>query len=133
NAVSVYLIYIWQMVWPENLATIYPHPDRLPFWETASASALLVLVTAGAFTLRKRQPYLITGWLWYLIMLLPVIGLIQVGSQAHADRYTYLSQIGLYLAVTLGIVDLSRSFPYRREVLTVTAPVVIAVLAWRAW
>jgi protein O-mannosyl-transferase len=133
NAVSVYLIYIWQMVWPENLATIYPHPGRLPFWETASASALLVLVTAGAFTLRKRQPYLITGWLWYLIMLLPVIGLIQVGSQAHADRYTYLSQIGLYLAVTWGIVDLSRSFPYRREVLTVTAPVVIAVLAWRAW
>jgi protein O-mannosyl-transferase len=133
NAVSVYLIYIWQMIWPENLALIYPHPGRLPFWETASASALLVLVTAGVFILRKRQPYLITGWLWYLIMLLPVIGLIQVGSQAHADRYTYLPQIGLYLAVTWGIVDLSRSFRYRREVFAVAAPLVIAVLAWRAW
>jgi len=133
NAASVYLIYIWQMVWPENLATIYPHPGRLPFWETASASALLVLVTAGAFILRKRQPYLITGWLWYLIMLLPVIGLIQVGSQAHADRYTYLSQIGLYVAVTWGIVDLSRSIPYRREGFTVAAPLVITVLVWRSW
>jgi tetratricopeptide (TPR) repeat protein len=66
-------------------------------------------------------------------MLLPVIGLIQVGIQAHADRYTYLPQIGLYLAVTWGIVDLSRSFQYRREVFTVAAPLVIAVLAWRAW
>jgi protein O-mannosyl-transferase len=133
NAVSVYLIYIWQMIWPANLALIYPHPGRLPFWETASASALLVLVTAGVFILRKRQPYLITGWLWYLIMLLPVIGLIQVGSQAHADRYTYLPQIGLYFAATWGFVDLWRSFQYRREVFSVAAPLVIAVLAWRSW
>jgi Tfp pilus assembly protein PilF len=133
NAVSAYLIYIWQMIWPANLALIYPHPGRLPFWQTASASAVLVLVTAGVFILRKRQPYLITGWLWYLIMLLPVIGLIQVGSQAHADRYTYLPQIGLYFAATWGVVDLSRSFQYRREVFSVAAPLVIAVLAWRSW
>ena len=74
-----------------------------------------------------------TGWLWYVIMLLPVIGLIQVGSQAHADRYTYLPQIGLYIAVTWGIVDLSRSFPYRREILSIVAPLIIVVLGWRSW
>ncbi len=133
NAASVYLIYVWQMIWPANLATIYPHPGRLPVWETACAVALLVLITGGAFLLRKGQPYFIIGWLWYLIMLLPVIGLIQVGSQAHADRYTYLSQIGLCIAATWGIADLSRSFRYRREILTVAAPMIVAVLAWRAW
>ena len=133
NAASVYLIYVWQMIWPANLALIYPHPGRLPFWEAASASALLILITAGGFIFRKRRPYLITGWLWYLIMLLPVIGLIQVGSQAHADRYTYLPQIGLYLAGTWAIVDLSRSFRHRREVFAVAAPLVVAVLGWRAW
>ena len=133
NAASVYLIYVWQMIWPANLALIYPHPGRLPSWEGASVSALLILITAGAFIFRKRRPYLITGWLWYLIMLLPVIGLIQVGSQAHADRYTYLPQIGLYLAGTWAIVDLSRSFRHRREVFAVAAPLVIAVLGWRAW
>jgi Tfp pilus assembly protein PilF len=133
NAASVYLIYLWQMIWPANLATIYPHPGRLPLWQTACAVALLVLITGGAFVLRKRQPYLIIGWLWYLIMLLPVIGLIQVGSQAHADRYTYLPQIGLYIAASWGLVDLSRSFRYRREIFAVVAPIVIALFAWRAW
>ena len=133
NALSVYLIYIWQMLWPANLATIYPHPGWLPFWQIGSVAALLILVTAVAFILRKRGPYLMTGWLWYVIMLLPVIGLIQVGSQAHADRYTYLPQIGLYIAVTWGIVDLSRSFPYRREILSIVAPLIIVVLGWRSW
>ena len=133
NALSVYLIYIWQMIWPANLGIFYPHPGRLPWWQIAGAAALLILFTAGALILRKRRPYLITGWLWYLIMLLPVIGLIQVGSQAHADRYTYVSQIGLYIAMTWGIVDLSRSFRYRREVLSVVAPIIVAVLGWRAW
>jgi Tfp pilus assembly protein PilF len=133
NALLVYLIYIWQMIWPANLATIYPHPGPLPIWETAIVAAVLVLITIAAFVLRKRQPYLITGWLWYLIMLVPVIGLIQVGSQAHADRYTYLSEIGLYIAIAWAIVDLARSFRFSREVFAVAAPVVIVLFGWRAW
>ncbi|HWY40759.1 MAG TPA: tetratricopeptide repeat protein [Chthoniobacterales bacterium] len=133
NAASAYLFYIWQMFWPINLAAIYPHPGRLPLWETAGASALLVVVTALAIFLRKQRPYLITGWLWYLIMLLPVIGLVQVGSQAHADRYTYLSQIGLYIAIVWSVVDLVRSFRYRREIFAACAPIIIAILGWRAW
>ena len=133
NAASAYLIYIWQMFWPINLAAIYPHPGRLPLWEAAVASALLVVVTALAIFLRKQRPYLITGWLWYLIVLLPVIGLVQVGSQAHADRYTYLSQIGLYIAIVWSVVDLLRSFRYRREIFAACAPIIIAMLGWRAW
>ena len=132
NAVSVYLIYVWQMIWPARLATIYPHPGPLPILEAIGAAALLGLITIALFVLRQRRPYLVTGWLWYLIMLVPVIGLVQVGSQAHADRYTYLSQIGLYIAVTWAMVDLARSFPYRRAVFTSTGSIVIALFAWRA-
>ncbi len=133
NAASVYLIYVWQMFWPLNLAVIYPHPGRLPLWETALAIALLVLVTVLAFVFRKRRPYFITGWFWYLIMLLPVLGLIQVCSQAHADRYTYLPQLGLYVAVVWGVADLLQPFRYRREICAVVAPLVIATLGWRSW
>jgi hypothetical protein len=133
NALAAYVVYIWQTVWPVNLATLYPHPGRLPVWESASAGALLAAVTVVAFLLRKRQPYLITGWLWYLIMLLPVIGLIQVGSQAHADRYTYLPQIGLCVAATWSVIDLTRRFRWRRECCSMVGPIIIAALAWRAW
>lgn len=133
NAATVYLIYVWQMFWPINLAAIYPHPGRLPVWETAVSCGLVIALTAVAFVARKRVPYLLTGWLWYVVMLLPVIGLIQVGSQAHADRYTYLSQIGLYFALVWAAADLLQSFRYRREVFATVAPVVIAALGWRAW
>jgi tetratricopeptide (TPR) repeat protein len=132
NAISAYLIYIWQMFWPVNLAVFYPHPGQLPFWEIAAESALLILVTTVAIFLQKARPYFITGWLWYLVMLLPVIGLIQVGSQAHADRYTYLSQIGLYIVVVWGVFDLLQPFRYRREIFATIAPGIIAVLGWRA-
>src|SRR6202030_1074315 len=96
-------------------------------------SGLLILVTASAIFQRKTRPYFITGCLWYLVMLLPVIGLIQVGSQAHADRYSYLSQIGLYIAVAWGVYDVLQLFRLRREILATVAPLVIAVLGWRAW
>jgi protein O-mannosyl-transferase len=129
NAVSAYLIYIWQTIWPANLALIYPHPGRLPFWETAGASATLIAITVVVLFLRKRRPYLVTGWFWYLIMLLPVIGLVQVGSQAHADRYTYLPQIGLSIAAIWGIVDLARSFRWPREFVGLAATIIIALFA----
>jgi len=133
NALSAYLVYIWQMIWPAKLATIYPHPGRLPMWETIAAGALLVLITSASFLLRKRMAYFITGWLWYLIMLVPVIGLVQVGSQAHADRYTYLSEIGLYIAITWAMVDLAKSARYHREAFAAAGAIVIALFAWRAW
>ncbi len=132
NALAAYLVYIWQMIWPANLALAYHHPGKLPVWQVAGAAALLIAVTLGVFALRKRSPYLIVGWGWYLIMLLPVIGLVQVGGQAHADRYTYLPQIGLYIAATWGIVDLLESWRYHRPVLGAAAAIIIGALVFRS-
>jgi tetratricopeptide (TPR) repeat protein len=132
NALAAYLVYIWQMIWPANLAVAYHHPGKLPVWQVAGAAALLIAITLGVFALRKRNPYLIVGWGWYLIMLLPVIGLVQVGGQAHADRYTYLPQIGLYIAVTWEIVDLARFRRYPAAILGAAAAIIMSALAVRA-
>ncbi len=133
NAVVSYVSYIWQMLWPVRLAVFYPHPEnRLQLWEIISSLILLICITAVAIALRKQRPYLITGWLWYLGMLVPVIGLVQVGWQGRADRYTYLPQIGLYIAITWAVVDVTASWLYQRIVLSVAAMLAIGVLSWRA-
>lgn len=134
NAIISYVLYIWQMVWPANLAVFYPHPEnRLLPWEIISSLLLLVCVTAIAIALRKQRPYLITGWLWYLGMLVPVIGLVQVGWQGRADRYTYLPQIGLYIAITWTVADLTAFWRRQRTILSTAAILTIGVLTWRAW
>src|SRR4030095_6027287 len=134
NALTAYVVYIRQMLWPAELAVFYPHPEnRLPIWEISLALIVLVGITAAAFVLRKRAPYFVTGWLWYLGMLVPVIGLVQVGWQGHADRYTYLPQIGLYIAVTWAVTDLTRSWRFQRAVLSGVALLIIGLLSWRAW
>jgi Tfp pilus assembly protein PilF len=132
NALSACLVYIWQMIWPADLALGYSHPGRLPIWEVAGSAALLIAVTLCVFALRKQSSYLIVGWCWYLIMLLPVIGLVQVGGQSHADRYTYLPQIGLYIAVTWGVVDLSSWRRYPSPMLGAAAAIIIIALSLRA-
>jgi hypothetical protein len=132
NGLVTYVIYVKQMIWPAQLAVFYPHPeDTLPSWEIGLAILLLAVITAGAIALRRKHPYFITGWFWYLLMLLPVIGLIQVGSQAHADRYTYLPQIGLYLLLSWAITDALAS-RLRRRILGAAAGTAIIALAWRA-
>jgi len=134
NAFVSYVVYMWQMIWPINLALFYPHPEyRLSFWEVAFAVVLLLGMTAAVVALRRKQPYLITGWFWYVGMLVPVIGIMQVGFQARADRYTYLPQIGLYLIATWSIADLSMAWRHRRQILAVAAVIVIAALASVAW
>ena len=134
NAVVSYVLYIWQMLWPVNLAVFYPHPEnRLPLWEIVSCFLLLICITVTAIALRKQRPYLLTGWLWYLGMLVPVIGLVQVGWQGRADRYTYLPQIGLYIAVTWAVTDLTALYRHQRATLSTAAIVVIAALSCCAW
>jgi len=134
NTVVTYVVYMWQMLWPVKLAVFYPHPEnRLPLWEIILALAILIAATAAAFVLRKKGPYLVTGWLWYLGMLVPVIGLVQVGWQGHADRYTYLPQIGLYVLLTWTVADLTARWRRQRELLSASAAVIISVLSWRAW
>jgi protein O-mannosyl-transferase len=130
NAFVSYLVYIWQMIWPANLGVFYPYPQNgLPIWQPAVAAAILAAATAAVFALRKSYPYLLVGWLWYLSMLLPVIGIIQVNLQAHADRYSYLPQIGLYLMIAWGVADLSTNWRYRTQTVGIVAIVVIASLA----
>jgi protein O-mannosyl-transferase len=134
NALATFVAYIWQMFWPANLAVFYPHPEnRLPLWEIVLALAILIGITTAALALRKKRPYFITGWLWYVGMLVPVIGLVQVGWQGRADRYTYLPQIGLYILITWAVADFTASWRRRREILSVGAAITIGVLSWRAW
>jgi tetratricopeptide (TPR) repeat protein len=100
NALAGCMIYLRQMIYPAGLAPFYPYPlNGLPAWEVMLAGALLAGLSAIALGRRRKQPWLFIGWLWYLVMLLPVIGVIQVGDQSHADRYTYLPQIGIYVAL----------------------------------
>ena len=98
NALLSYVRYIAKTLWPTDLAIYYPHTNRLQPALAAGALALLALITWFAVRERVRRPYLVCGWLWYLGTLVPVIGLVQVGSQAMADRYTYIPSIGLYVA-----------------------------------
>jgi tetratricopeptide (TPR) repeat protein len=134
NALVTYFTYIWQMFWPANLAVFYPHPDdHLGLWQVALAAAFLIAMTWVAFALRRNRPYLFVGWLWYLVMLLPVIGIVEVGLQGHADRYTYLPHVGLSIAVTWLAADVSRSLRYRKEILAAAGGGIVIILTACAW
>src|SRR5262249_20462084 len=133
NAIVSYVIYIRQMFCPTKLAVFYPHPEhRLPIWEIGAALTILVAITVIVFLVRKKAPYLVTGWLWYLGMLVPVIGLVQVGWQGHADRYTYLPQIGLYVAITWAVGDLTASWRLQRIALSTAGMLILGALTWLA-
>jgi Flp pilus assembly protein TadD len=134
NMVVSYLIYIWQTLWPTHLAAFYPHPnDTLAVWEVILATGLLVAITVTAILFRGKWPYLFTGWLWYVLMLVPVIGLVQVGEQGHADRYTYLPHVGLFLLTVWGIADVIQPHRSMWRVAAVPAPVIIVALAATAY
>jgi tetratricopeptide (TPR) repeat protein len=135
NTFVSYVTYIGQMLWPVRLAVFYPHPnDRLPLLEVTMAIAFLVGVSLLVIYLRRTKPYLITGWFWYLGMLVPVIGLVQVGEQAHADRYTYLPQIGLYILIAWSVGDLllESTSRARRALVGIAAAIIIVSLSARA-
>jgi Flp pilus assembly protein TadD len=118
NAVVSYVQYLSKTIWPVGLAPFYPHPlDSLPWWQVAASGLVLVGVTVLALVLARSRPYLLVGWLWFLGTLVPVIGLVQVGEQALADRYTYVPLIGLFLAFAWGLGDVLARWPRLRFVL----------------
>ena len=131
NAFASYAAYLRQMFWPVDLAVLYPFTSRDIVALGALSFALLLAISAAVFFLRSRR-YLVTGWLWYLVMLGPVIGIIQVGNQARADRYTYLPQIGLYILVTWLAADLCAGWRHRRWFLGTLALVILGPLAFVA-
>jgi tetratricopeptide (TPR) repeat protein len=122
NAVVAYVRYLEMAVWPDRLAVFYPHPHgNLPAWQVGGAVLLLTAVTLLVLGGARRHPYAPVGWLWYLGTLVPVIGLVQVGEQALADRYTYVPFIGLFLMVVWGANDLLGAWGVRRAVAGVLA------------
>ena len=134
NAVATYVIYIWKTLWPTRLAVFYPHPnDTLAAWEVMLAIGLLLAITVAAIVFRRERPYLFTGWFWYLGMLVPVIGLIQVGEQGHADRYTYLPHIGLFVLAVWLAADVIAVDEFRSRLAAGSAIVIIGALAWTAF
>jgi tetratricopeptide (TPR) repeat protein len=118
NAMLAYTDYLKHMFYPVGLALLYPRPGtNLPLWKVGLSVLLLLIISAGVTVGRRKHPYLLVGWLWYLGMLLPVIDIMQAGDQARADRYTYLPQIGLYILITWGAVELCNSWRSGRVVL----------------
>ncbi len=130
NAFVSCVVYLWQMVWPVRLIAFYPHPGNRLSPTLAILSALAVLAISTAAILQRRNlSYVFTGWFWYLGMLVPVIGLVQVGGQAHADRYTYLPQIGIYFAIAWGLERLFCGLPRGRIALGVAGTATVLFLA----
>jgi protein O-mannosyl-transferase len=125
NAAVSYATYIVKMLWPTRLAALYPYALSLPGWSVAGSILGLLAISVVVLWAARRRPYLAVGWLWYLGTLVPVIGLVQVGSQARADRYTYLPFIGLFLMVAWGIPELLVRWPHRDLALGIAASLVI--------
>jgi protein O-mannosyl-transferase len=105
NAILSYARYLWEVFWPGNLAIFYPFPAAFSPSAVAGAALLLAGISVAALCLARRRPYLVVGWLWYLVTLLPVIGLIQLAGYSHADRYTYVPLIGVFIALTWGAAE----------------------------
>ena len=128
NSLSGYGHYIFKSLWPNNLAAYYPLPDTPPI--TAAVVALIAILVISTIALRetKKRPYLIVGWLWFLGMLVPVIGLIQVGSQAYADRYSYLPSIGLFIMIAWSVPSLLPNRSWKPKVLVGGAATTLLLL-----
>ena len=129
NAAIAYFQYIKMMFCPSKLAIFYPHPlDTIAHVKAAGCILLLIALTGLFLYLARRKKYLATGWLWYLGTLIPVIGLVQVGSQAYADRYTYIPYIGLFIVIAWGIGELLSRLPYRRFSVGFLSAIVLTTL-----
>jgi len=133
NAFVSYIIYIGKTVWPNNLAVIYPHPVHWPLWQVMGAVFLLFTISLLVILTARKLPYLTIGWLWYLGTLVPVIGIVQVGSQARADRYTYIPLIGLFIMAAWGIPELLKKWRYRKEALFASSALTVSCLFIVTW
>ena len=128
-AIYGYAVYLWKMLWPARLAPLYPHPgDSLPGWKVMLAGLVLIALTALAWKFRKRG-YPLTGWLWFLGTLVPVIGLVQVGDAAMADRYAYIPLIGIFVIISFAAADVAETAEAGPVWQAVPALIVLSALA----
>ena len=126
NAICSYFVYIEKMFWPVRLAVLYPYSINSIFpVRVLLSAAILVLITVLALYNYRRRKYLIVGWLWYLGTLVPVIGIVQVGVQAFADRYTYVPLTGLFIMCVFGSSDLLKNVPFKRYILATSAAIIL--------
>jgi protein O-mannosyl-transferase len=130
NALVSYTQYIAKMFWPVNLSIFYHHPGRsLHFSDAVIPAVLFVAATILAVRFARTRGYLFVGWMWYVCTLIPVIGLVQVGDQAMADRYTYIPLIGLFITIAWGLPELLARYAFRKTVLAIAAAVVLLAMA----
>ncbi|MBW1820008.1 MAG: tetratricopeptide repeat protein, partial [Deltaproteobacteria bacterium] len=133
DALVNYVTYIRRTLWPTDLTVLYPYFIHVPLWKIVGAGMILLAISIAAILWARRRPYLIVGWLWYLVMLLPVIGVIRAGPHKIADRYTYLPLIGLFIAGVWGVSELAGRRRYRRHGLAVIGAAVIIAVMVGAW
>jgi Tfp pilus assembly protein PilF len=128
NALVSYVEYISKMIVPINLAVFYPHPGTWPLWQTLLCLAVLISITYIVIFYIKKHPYLAVGWFWYVVTLVPVIGLVQVGSHAMADRYTYIPLIGLFVIIAWGLFDLTKKERKGKTIFSAISVLIIAIM-----
>jgi len=128
NAVVSYLLYLQKTLWPVGLSVFYPFPHQIPIALVLGSAAVLFGITAIAWMARRQFPYILVGWSWFIITLVPVIGLVQVGSQAMADRYMYVPMVGLLITAAWGASEFSRRWAIPRFILPVMGSVMVLVL-----
>jgi protein O-mannosyl-transferase len=133
NAFVSYIFYIDKMIWPADLALLYPHPVSWPLWLVAGAALPIIAATTMAILKAQRFPWLAVGWLWYVGTLVPVIGLVQVGIQTRADRYSYIPLIGLFIIAAWGVPELVKGCRYRKEALAVSSAFILLCLFTITW
>jgi len=134
NAMVSYLEYFEKMIWPEKLAVFYPHPgNTLSVWQGILCGIALVGITIISIRLIRKAPYFAVGWFWYLGTLVPVIGIVQVGGQAMADRYTYIPLIGIFIIVAWGVPKLISKWRYKEKVLSISVGIIIITLLITTW
>ena len=133
NGLVSYVVYIAKMFWPNRLAVFYPYPAEVPWWQTGAAALALAAISILVLRMVRKRPYLAVGWFWYVVMLGPVIGLVQMGAQARADRYTYIPMIGVTIMLAWGAADLLDHVPRTRFAGIALAAIICAVCAAFTW
>ena len=134
NAIVSYLEYLGKIIWPSGLSILYPHPgNALPVWQGILCGMVLVGITIISIRLIKKAPYFAVGWFWYLGTLVPVIGIVQAGGQAMADRFAYIPLIGIFIIVAWGVPELISKWHYKKKVLSVSAGIIIPLLLVTTW
>jgi Tfp pilus assembly protein PilF len=126
NALISYVRYLAKFFWPARLSVLYPHPGYWPLWQVAGAALLLAAITAWVIWRWRAQPWLAVGWFWFLGMLAPAIGLVQVGIQSMADRYSYLPMVGISIMAVWGAREMMAQWPGRRWIPGMAAGAAIA-------